>query len=125
MSDEQPEKPTGIRRLLLAAQNSGRAFHWMLKHEAAFQQELLLLAGTILICFVWDISLLEKLFLLLSILVVMLTEVLNTAIEVTIDRIGLERHELSGLAKDMGSAAVLIAMIMAALIWATVIYLNV
>jgi diacylglycerol kinase (ATP) len=97
----------------------------MLKHEAAFQQELLLLAGTILICFVWDISLLVKLFLLLSILVVMLTEVLNTAIEVTIDRIGLERHELSGLAKDMGSAAVLIAMIMAALIWATVIYLNV
>jgi len=64
----------------------------------------------------------ERLALIGSLLLLILVEVLNTAVEVVVDRIGLERHALSGLAKDLGSAAVLIAMLMALMTWITVLY---
>ena len=59
----------------------------------------------------------ELVFLLLSLVLVLVVEILNTAIEATIDRIGTEYHELSGLAKDLGSAAVLVSLLFCAGVW--------
>ena len=78
----------------------------------------------IAVVFVWQISLYEKIMLLVSVLFVMFAEVVNTAIEAAIDRIGLEIHPLSGLAKDLGSAAVLIALTICVLVWGGVFINN-
>jgi diacylglycerol kinase (ATP) len=58
---------------------------------------------------------------IVSLLVVMLVETINTSIEAVVDRIGLERHELSGLAKDLGSTAVFISMIITLVVWITIL----
>lgn len=68
-----------------------------------------------------DITTGEKIMLVLAVLFVMLAEIINTAIEAVVDRIGPEIHHLSGLAKDLGSAAVLLSMIMAIGVWAIVL----
>ena len=65
----------------------------------------------------WSIPYMEKAILLSSILFVLFAEIINTAIEVTIDRIGKEIHPLSGLAKDLGSAAVLVTIAISSLLW--------
>jgi diacylglycerol kinase (ATP) len=57
-----------------------------------------------------------------SYLVLLIVELLNTGIEVVVDRIGLERHALSGFAKDLGSAAVLLSLLLVALTWALVLF---
>ena len=111
------KKPGGMRRIILAAGHSLRAFKWLAANEAAFRQELLLLASALVILSVWNISIQEKAFLLISTLFVLFAEIINTAIEVTIDRIGLELHPMSGLAKDLASAAVMVAIAMAAVAW--------
>ena len=124
MQFDSTNKPIGIKRILLAFKNSQRAFTWLAKHESAFKQELILLILAIAVVFVWQISLYEKIMLLVSVLFVMFAEVVNTAIEAAIDRIGLEIHPLSGLAKDLGSAAVLIALTICALVWGGVLVNN-
>jgi diacylglycerol kinase (ATP) len=58
-------------------------------------------------------------------LIVLMVELLNTGIELVVDRIGLERHELSGRAKDVGSAAVLMALLLFVLVWGAILYENV
>lgn len=124
MQFDSTNKPIGIKRIRLAFKNSQRAFTWLSKHESAFKQELILLILAIAVVFVWQISLYEKIMLLVSVLFVMFAEVVNTAIEAAIDRIGLEIHPLSGLAKDLGSAAVLIALTICALVWGGVLVNN-
>lgn len=109
MQFDSANKPSGINRVVLAFKNSQRAFKWLAKNEAAFKQELFLLALSLIIISIWQIGIYEKVMLLISVLFVIFAEVVNTAIEATIDRVGLEIHPLSGLAKDLGSAAVLIA----------------
>jgi len=74
--------------------------------------------------FLLDIGALQRCALLVSLLVILLVEILNTAIETTIDRIDLERHPLSGLAKDLGSAAVLISFVIAGTVWATILFFQ-
>lgn len=110
-------KPIGIRRIYLASINSCRAFKWLYSNESAFKQEILLLLLAIPISFMFDISIKEQVVLILAVLFIMFTEIINTAIEAIVDRIGLDIHPLSGLAKDLGSAAVLISLIVAASIW--------
>lgn len=110
-------KPTGMRRLMLAFANSCRALVWMAKHESAFKQELVLLVVAVIVLSVWQIPMFEKALLLCSILFVMFAEILNTAIESLTDRIGLEIHPLSGRAKDLGSAAVMLACCIAIILW--------
>ncbi|EGI73252.1 diacylglycerol kinase [Pseudoalteromonas distincta] len=94
----------------------------MSRFEAAFQQELALFS--LLGVFVWlqEIALRDKLLLIASLLFVLFAELVNTAVEVVVDRIGSEYHELSGLAKDIASASVFIAMLIAALIWWAVLW---
>lgn len=114
-------KPKGLKRIYLASVNSFRALTWLYKNESAFRQELLLLIVTIPVTFLLNISYKEQAVLILSIVFIIFTEIINTAIEAVVDRVGLEIHPLSGLAKDLGSAAVLISMIIAAIIWITVL----
>ena len=87
------------------------------KHEAAFRQELWVAIALIPIAYVITDSLADFAALLIANLIVLVVELLNSAIESVVDRIGLEQHELSGRAKDLGSAAVSLALVVAGIIW--------
>lgn len=114
-------KPTGMTRLLKAFGNSMKGFVGVYHHEAAFRQELIL-AIVLLPLAVWlGKNGIERALLVGSVLLVLLVEILNSAVEAVVDRIGLERHELSGLAKDLGSAAVFLALVMLAITWGLVL----
>ncbi len=121
-SVHQIEKPKGLKRIALASLNSVRGIRWLAQHEAAFRQEAVLCVFLTAISFALPVSMVEHGALILALLFVMLIEVVNTAIEVVVDRIGLERHPLSGLAKDLGSAAVTLAICMATLTWFVILY---
>lgn len=117
MNFDNKNKKTGITRIIAAFKNTCKGFYWMSKNEAAFKQELVLLSILTVISLFLEVTTLEHIFLIISLLLVLLTETLNTAIEAVVDRIGLELHELSGLAKDLGSAAVFISFTIATLVW--------
>lgn len=118
----KPAGNTGLTRLINAARFSWQGLRAACKHEEAFRQELL--ASLILVplaLWLGDGGI-EKALLLGAWLLVPIVELLNSAVEAAIDRIGDERHELAGRAKDLGSAAVLIALLNAAVIWALVLW---
>lgn len=110
----------GLRRLLDAAGYSaaGLAVAW--RGEEAFRQEVLMAVVLVPLALWLGQSSLERLLLVGSWLLVMIVEILNTAVEATVDRISDEQHRLSGQAKDLGSAAVFLSLILAALVWGTV-----
>lgn len=110
-------KLSGMRRFVLAWVNSWKGFVGALKAEAAFRQEVAL-AVVLLPLGAWLGSTpVEKALLISSVLLVLIVELLNTGIETVVDRIGLERHELSGLAKDVGSTAVLLSFAVLTVVW--------
>jgi diacylglycerol kinase (ATP) len=110
-------KLSGMRRLVLAFVNSWKGFQGAFRFEAAFRQEVAL-AVVLLPLGVWlGKTPIEKALLVSSVLLVLIVELLNTGIETVVDRIGLERHELSGLAKDVGSTAVLLSFAVLMVIW--------
>lgn len=112
---------TGITRIVHAAKYSMQGFKAGLKHEAALRQELLLgVILTLLALFVAD-TVVE--FLLLTIMpwLTFTVELLNSAIEAVVDRFGDEWHELSGRAKDIGSAAVFVMLCLTAVTWILII----
>jgi diacylglycerol kinase (ATP) len=115
-------KPSGLKRIYLASVNSTRAFSWLYKNETAFKQELLLLVLLIPVSFLFDISAIEHAALIISLIFIVFTEVVNTAIEAVVDRIGLEIHPLSGLAKDLGSAAVSLSLLIAFITWCVILW---
>ena len=114
---DNQNKKTCITRIIAAFNNTCKGFYWMSKNEAAFKQELVLVGILTIVSLLLEVTTLERLFLICSLLLVLLTETLNTAIEAVVDRISLEFHPLSGLAKDLGSAAVFISFTMAILVW--------
>lgn len=114
---DNKNKPQGIKRIYLALLNSCRALQWLYQNESAFKQEILLLIIAIPCTFLFNISLQEQLLLIVAILFIMFTEIINTAIEAVVDRVGLDIHPLSGLAKDLGSLAVMLSIIIATAIW--------
>lgn len=119
----KPAGNTGMRRLINAAQFSYQGLRAALRYEAAFRQEVF--ASLVIIPLaVWlgDTGL-ERAALISVWVIVLITELLNSAIEAVVDRISEERHELAGRAKDLGSAAVLIALLNAAMVWALVLWL--
>lgn len=107
----------GLRRLLHATRYSAAGFRHAFTHEAAFRQELLALAVLVPASLLLPVSRLEHLILALSMLLLLLVELINSAIESTVDRISVEHHPLSGQAKDLGSAAVAVALLMMGLSW--------
>lgn len=90
-------------------------------HESAFRQEVWLAIVLVPLALWMPVGLTEKALLLASTLLVMLTELLNSAIEAVVDRISFEQHELAKRAKDIGSAAVFIAMMIFCVIWGAVL----
>jgi len=116
------DRKTGIMRILFAFKHWGKGFQFLLKNEAAFQQELVLAVLLVPLSFLIKQTLTELLLLLMVLALVLIVEILNTAIETVVDRIGLEHHELSGLAKDLGSAAVLLSLLFAAGVWLTFLW---
>jgi diacylglycerol kinase (ATP) len=110
----------GLRRIIDAAGYSaaGLAVAW--RGEEAFRQEVLLALVLVPLALWLGGSNMERLLLVASWLLVMIVEILNTAIEATVDRISDEQHRLSGQAKDLGSAAVFLSLLLAALTWGTV-----
>ena len=120
-------KHTGITRLFKAIGHSRAGFVSAYGTEAAFRQEVWLATVLIPVALWVDVTLTERLLLLGSLLLVMIVELLNSGIEAVVDRISLEWHDLSKHAKDVGSAAVLLALINFLAIWGAILgarYLN-
>ena len=119
--DQNPHKGNrGLTRAWHAAKNSWCGLVYAFREESAFRQELTLLVLLTPIAFALPISLLEKSLLLSSLVMVLVIELLNSSVEAAIDRISFEHHDLSKRAKDFGSAAVMLALVVAALLWAAV-----
>ena len=118
---ERP-KLSGARRLLLAFLNSWKGFKGAFKFEAAFRQEVALAVVLFPLGVYLGKTGVERALLLGSVLIVLIVELLNTGIETVVDRIGLERHELSGLAKDVGSSAVLLSFALLSVIWGFILF---
>ena len=111
---------TGIRRILRATRFSAQGLAHAIRHEAAFRQELVL--TVLLVPAAWWLgqTIIERALLIGVCLLLLIVELLNSAIEAAIDRHGDEYHDLSGQAKDMGSAAVFISLLLVALVWGSV-----
>lgn len=118
----QQKNPQGITRLIKAAGYSYLGIKAAIKNEAAFREELLLCIVLIPLAFWLDVTTIERLLMVLSLLFLLVVELLNSAVEAVVDRVGSEHHPLSGQAKDMGSAAVFIAMLMGVIVWVTAIF---
>ncbi len=118
----KPVGNTGITRLINAARFSWQGFRAAFKHEEAFRQEVLASLIFIPLALYLGENGIEKAILLGAWMLVPVVELLNSAVEAAVDRIGEEPHKLSGRAKDIGSAAVLLALINAAVIWGLVLW---
>ena len=108
---------TGLSRLIKATGYSWLGLKAAFKHEAAFRQELALCVLLIPIGIFLGETGVERALLVGSLLLVLIVELINSAIEAVVDRFGDEQHELSGRAKDIGSAAVFIALLNAIAVW--------
>lgn len=122
MTDSSLPKNTGLKRIIMAGVYSLQGMRDSFRTEAAFRQEVALATLLIPVALLLDVSLLEKALLISSVLLVLIVELINTAIEAVVDRISLEKHPLSGKAKDAGSAAVLLALIACGLLWLAILF---
>jgi diacylglycerol kinase (ATP) len=121
MEAESPYKgQTGLRRVLSATRNSLEGFVAAVRHEDAFRQELIAASVLIPLALWLGRSGFERALLVASVLFVLVVELLNSAVEATVDRISFDNHRLAKRAKDIGSAAVMLAIAMAAAVWVLV-----
>jgi len=113
---------SGFRRIVNASNYSiqGLMTAWRIEH--AFRQEVLVFVLGVIFAFVLPVSGFQKLVLIGVLLLVLIVELINSAFEAVVDRISLERHPLSKNAKDFGSAAVGLTVLLAAMTWGTVLY---
>ena len=119
---ESPQKgKTGLRRVWNAVFYSMAGLAAAFKHEAAFRQEVLLAAILIPLVFFLPASNLGRALMLGSVLLVLIVELLNSALEATVDRISFEEHPLAKRAKDIGSAAVFVALLNVLIVWLLVL----
>lgn len=119
---ESPHKgKTGIRRLINATRYSLAGVAEAVRNEDAFRQELILVALASPIALWLGDTGIERALLLGSLFVILIVELLNSAVEATVDRISLEDHRLAKRAKDIGSAAVMLSLINAGVIWLLVL----
>ncbi len=117
----QQQNLTGVKRLIAATSNSRKGFRAAWKHEEAFRQELVLVLIASPLALLLGSTWIERVLLLTSVLQILIVELLNTGIEVVVDRISPDHHELSGRAKDVGSAAVFVSLVLAASTWALIL----
>lgn len=102
---------TGFKRILKAFTYSGKGFVSTFQSEAAFRQDLIIFVLGAIAVFIFDLTGLQRALILSSLFLILLMELVNTAIEVVVDRISEDYHPLSGKAKDIGSLLVLISFI--------------
>ncbi|WP_058912423.1 diacylglycerol kinase [Entomohabitans teleogrylli] len=115
---------SGLTRIIKAAGYSWKGIRAAWVNEAAFRQEGVAAVLAIIIACWLDVDAITRVLLIGSVVLVMIVEILNSALEAIVDRIGTDYHELSGRAKDMGSAAVLMAIILAVFTWVTLLWLH-
>ena len=113
---------TGFTRVVKATQYSWQGIRAAYRHEEAFRQEVWLCLVLIPLGLYLGETRVEKTLLVASVILLPLVEILNSAIEAVVDRFGAEHHELSGRAKDMGSAAVMLAIILLASVWGIILF---
>ena len=116
-----PKDISGLRRIRDALGYSLAGLGAALRHEAAFRQETLLAAVLIPLALFLPVSGAGKALLIGSVMLVLIVELLNSAVEAAVDRVSLERHALSKRAKDIGSAAVLLSLVNLAAVWLLVL----
>ncbi|MCW8108413.1 diacylglycerol kinase [Alteromonas ponticola] len=114
-------KHTGFPRLYFATIFSLKGLKAAFQSESAFRQELAAMVILIPIACYVDISLVERLMLIMSLFIVLITELLNSAVEALADRVSSEIHVLIAKAKDIGSAAVFVSLILAAIVWGSIL----
>ncbi|WP_282066356.1 diacylglycerol kinase [Vibrio rotiferianus] len=112
---------TGIRRVVDATGYSFQGLKAAWIHEAAFRQELVLTLVLSICTLLLPVTNLERIMMISSLLLVVIVELINSAIEVVVDRVSEDWHELSGRAKDIGSAAVFVALFLALFVWASIL----
>lgn len=120
MSENNKPGRKGIQRLIWATRYSYLGIKAAWKHEEAFRQEILLAAALFPLAFWLGQTPLEVIALITPLFILVIVELLNSAVEAVVDRIGVEKHELSGQAKDMGSAAVFFSLLLLSITWAIV-----
>jgi len=122
MTNVNPHKATGLRRLVNAMSYSlsGLLLSW--QDEAAFRQEVILAIVLVSVAFMVPVSVTQRVLLVASVMLVLVVEMINSAIEATVDRVSLDIHPLAKRAKDMGSAAVLLALTNSILTWAMILW---
>jgi diacylglycerol kinase (ATP) len=119
--DQNPHKGNrGLTRAWHAAKNSWCGLVYAFLEESAFRQELSLFTLLAPLAFFLPVGYLEKALLISSLIMVLVVELLNSSVEAAIDRISFEHHDLSKRAKDFGSAAVMLALLIALLMWSAV-----
>ena len=111
----------GISRLVAASKNSQAGLKACWIHEEAFRQEAIISIIGIPLAIYLGNTAVERVLLIGSLILLLIIELLNSAIEATVDRIGPEHHELSGRAKDIASAAVLLGMLLAVSTWVIIL----
>ena len=118
----QFKSKSGLKRIVSALRYSADGLRSAWRHEHAFRQEMLLFVIGAVVALALRVSALEKLVLIGVLLLVLIVELINSALEAVVDRISLERHPLSKNAKDLGSAAVLLTCALACATWAVVLF---
>jgi diacylglycerol kinase (ATP) len=111
------QKPTGLRRIVRAVGYSWQGFVHTWREESAFRQESILAAAVIPAGIYLGRNGVERALLVAPMLFIMIVELLNSAVEAVVDRSGPERHPLAGMAKDMGSAAVMLSFGLLGTVW--------
>lgn len=120
MINTNKSKP-GLKRIVNAVVYSWSGFKHAWQYEQAFRQEIFLVVPAIIVALCLPVSALKKLALIAVLLIVLVVELLNSAVEAAIDRISLEHHPLSKVSKDLGSAAVFLTFILAAITWGVIV----
>ncbi|MDO4698082.1 MAG: diacylglycerol kinase [Pasteurellaceae bacterium] len=118
----KPENKVSIHRIIRAAGYSFQGLKSAYTHEAAFRQEVWLAIPLLPLGFIFGDSIIEKILLVGTVLLVLIVELLNSAVEAVVDRIGSDYHELSGRAKDIGSAAVFLSMMLFVITWGLILF---
>lgn len=122
LSDTSPFKgKTGLRRLMNAMGYSLQGFQAAFKHEDAFRQEVFLAIVMIPLGVYLGETPAEQALMIASVLLVLIVELINSAIEAAVDHTSLARHPLAKQAKDIGSAAVFIALVIVAVVWGLIL----
>jgi diacylglycerol kinase (ATP) len=118
----KPHNPTiGFQRIVKATGYSLKGLSYAFRSEAAFRQEVLAALLLIPVAFWLEVTLVERILLVMAVFLVLVVELINTGIEAAVDRVGVEHHPLAGVAKDVGSAAVFLSLLFGIFTWGSIL----